>query len=271
MFVSSDSYNILLSLRIGIKEPHIVKRALLVLLITSVTFSFIPAFMSNVFTSESLDVLWHVLLFMPMGYAFFDAGELIGKAISWFLHPVEWNWLVAFIAIGRIGILTALLYCNFYSPPIIISLLPDPFPNAKREIRSDSKYFVLIGLFGLTAGYARGGCSAFSHSSPQGHSSPLHTPLVGQTSSNGNIAEDLIIYAAFDLGAFVGSMTSFFIRYVFCSCNPFPGPPIVDMSLIPTNTLSGNLQDAQRLIAFFEPILKNSTGHCSYNASCKEQ
>jgi len=147
----------------------------------------------------------HPLLFTSVHFLVFGAGDFIGRYLCSFPKLLIWSaYRILTLSLARTIFVVLFLMCNVSGPSTA---------NAAPIISSDFLFMLILLAFGISNGYVSSLCMMAAPSLE-------HNPRLRGKREDVDIAAT--VAQAFLVGGLVvGSIASFAVRSMVCSCNPF--------------------------------------------------
>jgi equilibrative nucleoside transporter 1/2/3 len=149
----------------------------------------------------------HPLFFSSLHFLVFNIGDWFGRYLcgfSWLLIWCEKRLL--FLSLARTLFIPLFLACNLQHGALS--------PSTPPLINSDVLYMLLLFAFGLTNGYVSSLCQMAAPSLE-------HNPRLQGRKEDVDLAAPIITGFCVVGGLVIGSILSFTVRGIVCSCNPF--------------------------------------------------
>lgn len=176
--------------------------------VTLAVFPAITSFIRSVHYPPTT-LLTHPLIFAALHFLVFNIGDFLGRYLPLIPFFQIWDSRSQFyLSLSRTVFIPIFLACNFRSP----SSPPGP-PEASVVIRSDLIFFLIMLLFGTSNGYIN---SLVLLAVP----SPRRNPWLRHNLHNVEISATIAQFCLIGGLAF-GSVLSFGVTALVCSCNPF--------------------------------------------------
>lgn len=167
--------------------------------------------MQSVFPSITISIsstnpTVHPLVFSSLHFFVFNVGDWLGRYLCGFPRLLIWSARRQLaLSLARTLFIPVFLACNIHRSSSSPSALP--------IVNSDTLFMALLLAFGLTNGYVSSLCQM---SAP----SLEHNPRLKGRKEDVDLAAPIMSFCVVG-GLVIGSILSFIVRAVVCSCNPF--------------------------------------------------